>query len=162
MALLNTTCPQCGAPHARKLSVIHAEGLSTVQTDINTVGTYNTIGRQKVTTKGSSTGVQQTQASKDATCPVVPEPFTRGLMFKIITIVTGIILCVGGFFNDSTPIAMLGVVAIIVAFIIPDTATPEEMLKHNEETKHLRAAKDAWAKTFQCGSCNHRFVPPDA
>lgn len=161
MALLNTTCPQCGTPHARKLSVIHAEGLSTVQTDINTVGTFNTIGRQKITTKGSSTGVQQTQASKDAAPPVVPEPLTLGMKFRLSAVVVGIIMCVAGFTNDSTTVATAGIFAILGSFVIPTKATAAELEVHEKKTRHLRAARDAWASTFQCTSCSHRFVPPD-
>ena len=161
MALLNTTCPQCGAPHARKLSVIHAEGLSTVRTDINTVGTFNTIGRQKITTKGSSTGVQQTQASKEAAPPIVPEQLTLGMKCRLSTMVVGIIMCVGGFLNDSTTVATAGIFAVLGSFVIPVKATTAEQEVHDKQTRHLRAARDAWASTFQCSSCSHRFIPSE-
>lgn len=159
MAQLNTTCPKCGAPHARKLSVIHAEGLSTVQTNIDTVGTFNTIGRQKIKTKGTANGTQQTQASKDAAPPVIPTLMTKGALIQGITFAVGIVLCVGGFINDSTSVAMCGVLAIVGAFAIPTKPTPEEQARHDEETAHLRAAKNTWADTFQCSSCGERFVP---
>jgi hypothetical protein len=158
MALLNTTCPVCGAPHARKLSAIHAEGLSTVQTDINTVGTYNTIGRQKVTTKGTATGVQQTQASKDAAPPVVPGLVTKGAVIRGVMTIIGIALCATGFFSDSTAIAILGIVTIGGSFAVSAAATEEELANHRQATKHSQAALDAWADTFQCSACNHRFV----
>jgi hypothetical protein len=135
MALLNTTCPVCGAPHARKLSAIHAEGLSTVQTDINTVGTYNTIGRQKVTTKG-----------------------TKGAVIRGVMTIIGIALCATGFFSDSTAIAILGIVTIGGSFAVSAAATEEELANHRQATKHSQAALDAWADTFQCSACNHRFV----
>lgn len=158
MAQLNTTCPKCGAPHARKLSVIHAEGLSSVQTNIETVGTFNTIGRQQIKTKGTASGTQQTQASKDAAPPEVPEPTTLGLMIRIGGMLSGMALCIGGFFTDSTAVAVIGMAAIVGSFFVPTAPTEKEQREHDEATKHLRAAKEAWANTFQCSACGERFV----
>lgn len=162
MAQLNTSCPVCGAPHARKLSVIHSEGFSTVQTDINTVGTFNTIGRQKIKTKGTATGIQQTQASKDAAPPVVPELMTTGTKIRAAVICLGIIMCAGGFLNDSTAVAICGVFVILGAFAVPTKATEAEQQDYDDRTRHLRVARDAWSDTFQCGACRHRFVPVEA
>lgn len=159
MALLNTTCPKCGAPHARKLSLIHAEGLSKVQTDIDTLGTFNTIGRQQVRTTGTASGVQQTQASKDAACPEVPEPTTSGMMIRNGLLLIGIVMCPIGFFSDAVPIALLGVLLILVSFVIPTAPTEAEQKEHDEATKEQRAAKDAWNNMFQCSACGERFVP---
>lgn len=159
MAQLNTTCPKCGAPHARKLSVIHAEGLSSVQTNIETVGTFNTIGRQKIKTKGASSGTQQTQASKDAAPPEVPEPTTLGLMIHIGGMLTGMALCVGGFFAGSTTIVVIGITATAGSFFVPTAPTQTEQREHDEVTKHLRVAKEAWVNTFQCSACGEKFVP---
>lgn len=53
MASIDTTCPLCEAPHAKKLSVIYSDGLSNVNTSMHSVGTFNTIGRQKITTTGT-------------------------------------------------------------------------------------------------------------
>jgi rubredoxin len=161
MATIDTTCPQCGAPHAKKLSLIHQEGFSTVQTDINTVGTFNTVGRQKIKTTGTATGVQQTQASKNAAPPEVPGIVTRGEVIRGVVIIVGIILCVTGFFSDSVTVAILGASAIVFSFGVPVAATGEELANHRQATKHSQAARDAWEKTFKCSSCGHKFVPSE-
>ncbi|MFS2022543.1 hypothetical protein [Massilia sp. CT11-137] len=159
MATINTTCPVCSTPHAKKLSVIYQEGLSTIQTDINTVSTFNTLGRQKFKTKGTANGTQQTQASKDAAPPVVPKLVTTGMWIQGMLIALGIVMCVGGMINSATVVAIFGIVVIVGSFAVPVKPTEIEQRDYDERTKHLRAAKEAWADTFMCGSCGHKFVP---
>lgn len=161
MAQLNTTCPTCGAPHARKLSVIHSEGFSTVQTNINTVGTMNTIGRQKITTKGTATAVQQTQASKDAARPIVPKLTSAGrskqagIVFAAIFI--GIVGTIAGY-----PICLIvGLAMSMCTLLIDGDPTPEEIVQYNKATQDVRARADLWDKTFQCGACSYKFVPSE-
>jgi hypothetical protein len=161
MTTIDTTCPVCSAPHARRLAVIHAEGISTVQTDINTVGKFNTIGRQKITTKGTATGVQQTQASKDAARPIVPKLVSRGQKIQYgIAILGGVIsfygLCVGW-----PLISGAGVVFAFGVVLVSGKPTPEEIARFNDETQEIRAAADLWDKTFQCVACGERFVPSE-
>lgn len=158
MAQLNTTCPKCGAPHARKLSVIHAEGLSSVQSNIETVGTFNTIGRQQIKTKGASSGTQQTQASKDAAPPEVPEPTTQGQMIRTWGMLVGMAVGIGGLFTGYTGLAAIGVMLSGGSLLVPTAPTEAEQKEHDEATKHLRAAKEAWGNTFQCSACGERFV----
>jgi hypothetical protein len=161
MAQLDTTCPKCAAPHARKLSLIYEEGISTVQTDINTVSTFNTVGRQKFKTKGTANGTQQTQASKDAAPPVVPKLVTTGMWIQGMLIALGIVMCVGGMINSATVVAIFGIVVIVGAFAVPVKPTEIEQRDYDERTKHLRAAKDAWADTFKCSSCGNKFIPSE-
>lgn len=54
---IDTTCPNCAAPHAKKLSVIYKEGLSTIQMTSKSTGTgkTNNIIRTKITTTAMST-----------------------------------------------------------------------------------------------------------
>jgi hypothetical protein len=120
------------------------------------------LHRQKIKTKGTTNGTQQTQASKDAAPPTVPTPLTNGAIIQGIVMVLGIALCIGGFLNDSTAIAMCGVVTILGSFAIPTTPTEQEQAKHDSETASLRAARDAWSDTFQCSACGERFVPAEA
>ena len=142
--------------------MIHAEGLSTVQTDINTVGTFNTIEWQKITTKGSSVGMQQTQASRDAAAPVVPPLATLGMKIRLSLLSLGIVMCIGGIFSGAYEVGVFGIVVILGSFMVPIEATSTEQENYDKETKHLRAAREAWVDTFQCSACAHRFVPSEA
>jgi hypothetical protein len=162
MAQLNTTCPACGAPHARKLSVIHAEGISTVKTDINTVGTLNTIGRQKITTRGTSTGVQQTQESKDAARPVVPPLHSNGAVLRGVIVFLGLVALGVGVVSGMTFLIVAGFAIALCSLLVSADATPEEIAAHNEKTKDVQAASALWDKTFQCGACGNRFVPSES
>jgi hypothetical protein len=159
MAHLNTACPQCSAPHARKLSVIHTEGLSTVQANVNTVGKLNTVGGQKIKTTGTINGTQQTQASKDAAPPIVPKVVTVGAWIQGLLIAVSIVIIIGGIINFMMPLAVCGAVMLVASFAVPTKSTEAEQRRHDEKTAHLQAAKDVWEKTFQCGSCGNRFVP---
>lgn len=162
MATLNTTCPVCGAPHARKLSVVHAEGISTVETNINTVGKINTIGRHKITTKGTANGVQQTQASKDAARPTVPTLMSRGQKIQYGIAITGGLISFYGLCIGWPLISGAGVAFAFGVVLVSGKPTPEEIARFNDETWEIRAAADLWDKTFQCSACNHRFVPTQA
>lgn len=72
---INTTCPNCAAPHAKKLSIIYKEGLSTLQMTSESKGTgkTNNIIRTKITTAtvSAGTGVQQSQLSQDSAPPAM-------------------------------------------------------------------------------------------
>lgn len=161
MATIDTTCPVCSAPHARRLAVIHAEGISTVQTNINTVGKMNTIGRHKITTKGTANGVQQTQVSKDAARPSVPKLVTRGQKIQFGIAILGGVISFYGLCTGSPLLSGGGVVFAFGVVLVSGKPTPEEVARFNDETQEIRAAADLWDKTFQCGSCGHRFIPSE-
>src|SRR5438067_105912 len=94
MARIDTTCPECGAPHARKLSVIHSEGISQVQTNVDTVGKLNTVGRHKIETKGTLNGTQQTEVSRIAAPPVMAEGGSTGMAIKVLLGFVGALISV--------------------------------------------------------------------
>ncbi|HSV54635.1 MAG TPA: hypothetical protein VLJ57_21105, partial [Burkholderiaceae bacterium] len=121
---LDTTCPVCTAPHARKLSLVYEEGLSSAIVTTQSVGKANTIGAHKITTTGTSTQVQQTQLSQSAAPPppvaalvsagarargnailvafvlallvafANGKGFLHGLLFFVMTFIVGIVLSV--------------------------------------------------------------------
>jgi hypothetical protein len=169
MALLNTACPRCGATNAKLLSVIYEEGLSTSEGEYQSEGRTNTIARVKVTTKGTSSGVSQTAASKAAAPPSLPNLSGYGsdAMAKIILSGLGIALVsslVTLGVTDSGGKAILIFLFFAVGSFLLSTAFNSKPksgdLKaywkaHPEEyKKHLD-----WPKTFSCGSCANRFIP---
>lgn len=170
MASINTTCPRCNAPHAKKLSLIYSEGICTVQSSTQSVGHTNTIGKVKITTAGTTTGVQQSEASKGAAPPFVPELVSIGAKSsKMLTTTYGCILAVVvpmiAIVSDASFLVVIGIAAVILllTFIlvscIDDKPSTEETKAYEDATKTERAAYDKWNQTFACGSCEHRFIP---
>lgn len=169
MALLNTTCPLCDAPHAKKLSVIYSEGLSNVNTSIQSVGTLNTIGRQKITTNGTVAGIQQTDASRKASPPILPPLVSQGTKNTGLLMVGGLIVLwflwfilikFGMGMLMSFGLVMAMVVALIFKVANIDTKpTKEEIDLYEEKNKIQLDAYRKWEHIFACNSCGHRFVP---
>lgn len=172
MALLNTTCPLCDAPHAKKLSVIYSEGLSNVNTSIQSVGTLNTIGRQKITTNGTVAGIQQTDASKKAARPIVPS-FTSNGANKLERLVIGgailavvYMIIVGNYGGGA--MAFFGGLIVLIMIIssmasnIDVKPTQEEIDLYEEKNKIQLDAYRKWEHTFACNSCGHRFIPDES
>lgn len=169
MALLNTTCPLCDAPHAKKLSVIYSEGLSNVNTSIQSVGTLNTIGRQKITTNGTVAGIQQTDASRKASPPIVPPLVSQGKKEAILLKLGGfVVIFFLSFLLINSGLGVwaifsLVIVMVIALFYILETfdvePTKEEIDLYEEKNKIQLDAYRKWEHTFACNSCGHRFIP---
>jgi hypothetical protein len=169
MATIDTVCPVCGAPHARKLSVIYGEGRSLVHSKVQTVGKTNTIAQVKVTTQGKMHGVTQSDASRAAAPPVIPplrsaatdmKTFVIGLSFVVGFIVPIAMFCAGAGFFASMGLAVLILVGgCTIGALQGDAATDAEIAAHKEKHREAYAAVERWKDTFACGSCAHRFVP---
>lgn len=172
MALLDTTCPLCEAPHAKKLSLIHSEGLANVYTSMHSVGTFNTIGRQKITTTGTVAGIQQTDASRRAAPPFVP-PLVSDATKSIGSLVFGglliiVLVCfMAGVSGAAAETILFMVIAMIVAlfFIARSLNVPptqKEIELYQAENKDQLEAYRKWENTFSCNSCGHRFIPEES
>jgi hypothetical protein len=169
MALLNTTCPRCGTPHARKLSVIYSEGLTVSHGTAQSVGKLNTIGGQKITTSGTTFSTQQTDASKRAAPPFVPVLVSEGskaqtramyVGFAIITIVIFIMMFSGVSFLKVIGSFLVASIILIVINGSTDTKpTEEEIQKHQNTFKREYAAYEEWERMFSCTSCGSKFLP---
>jgi hypothetical protein len=168
MPTLNTTCPVCAAPHAKRLSTIHTEGLSTSSGTLESVGQFNTIGRQKITTKGSTKGVTQTAASLAAAPPDAPLFISKGQhKRRAVWFVTGLIALISVIFtltNASMEIALLvagaiAAVGVALSLAIDASPLPGEEDEHRLEFTEEYKAYEQWEDTFACGSCGERFVP---
>jgi hypothetical protein len=169
MALIDTTCPRCNATHARKLSLIHAEGISTLQSSMQSVGQANTIGRVKITSTGTATGVQQSAASKGAAPPEIPELVSDGTRTRNYALYGGVILTIFcGFIAIVSDASLLSTLAVVFGVIclsygattfINTEPSASELSEWRERTATERRMHEDWEKTFACGSCGHRFIP---
>jgi hypothetical protein len=169
MAAINTTCPRCNAPHAKKLSLIYSDGISTVQSSTQSVGQVKTIGRVKFSTAGTTTGMQQSEASKDAAPPFVPALVSLGTKSKSKTSIYGLVLAFvvaviimqsgGSLFNVISGILIVCGLTALVVFCIEEKPSDEETKEYQRSTKAERTAYDKWSKTFACGSCGEHFIP---
>jgi len=163
MADLDTTCPRCGAPFAKLLSVIYQEGLSTVETASESVGHTNTIGRVKIKTSGSTEGVAQTAASRAAAPPNVPKLIPKGESMQAVAGYGG--AAIGGLIAFAMQSFLALIPAVLVGFVVGLFLAPNgqpteaEREEHKRNTAKERQAYEDWKKTFRCNSCAHRFIP---
>ena len=159
MATIDTTCRNCAAPHARKLSLIYAEGLSTSAGRVDATSTFQTIGRQQIKTTGVTNSTQQTGASKEAAPPEIPELVSHGRTIKTCVMLGGIAGCIVGFFFDAYPLGVAGILALGGSVLI--STDPEEEEEEAHKRKHQEAYDELkiWENTFACSSCGHRFIP---
>lgn len=168
MEKIDTTCPRCDAPHARKLSLIFQEGLSTVNTTSTSVGTTSTIAPVKVTTVGSTSSIQQSQASAAASPPFIPpirtagqDKHTRYLWIAILWPFVMLFILPSGFgFGVKFLIVAGGFLGFFIASCTCNQAPTEmEVIAHRAQHGAQFDALDLWNETYACNSCAHRFVP---
>lgn len=165
---IDTTCTRCGAPFAKRLSVIYSDGLTTVSGQSQASSKMNTIGGHKATTTTASSGVQQTAASRAAAPPPMPafvKGHNEGLLWTIL---------IAGFFLTFvlafaivqsfilSPLVLIG--GLFFSFFFarlisehPDPSPEELAAWKAANAEQIKAAED-WKETFECGSCGNRFV----
>jgi hypothetical protein len=176
---IDTTCPECGAPYAKKLSLIYSEGKSTVHLTSQSTGTAKTIGKQKISTEGTSAGIQQSEISKAAAPPPTVPPFVLTsldpgagiaifIMMAAIVLVPILAIFTPVTFKGAMSVWGVGMVAVLfVAALTKTKLTDEEKLarEKNERIEYekrvapQRKALDDWNNTFHCNACGHRFIP---
>lgn len=169
MALLNTTCPRCGAPHAKLLSVIHRDGISTVETTTQSVGKTNTIAQVKITSSGTTSGISQSEASKAAAPPFVPPLVSEGQRTASQALVGGVaigfvvalmaVFSGGGFVTALLCAAFFTIAGIVVSANTSQQATKQEKEEYQRKYAKELQARENWSKTFACSACAFRFIP---
>ena len=169
MLRIDTSCPKCGAPFAKKLSLIHTEGISTVNTSTQSVGVTNTIGKVTISSAGTTVGVQQSVLSKSAAPPALPPFQSSGaqLRGKVALYGYAIAWVVPFLFIKSfnsgvafvgTILGLSAIVAVIVTRV--ETApTAQELRGYETNSERERHALEEWNSTFACSACGHRFIP---
>lgn len=166
---IDTTCPKCRTPHARKLALIYAEGKTVIDQTVNTVGTFNTIGRQQITTTGSIRGVNQSEASKSAAPPAIPRLRSRGEVTKswaitgcLILPIVAFVIAMNGGASFAACMTVAGVVLAVLAAVASFTdihPAQDEIDEHRARYPNEYAAYAEWEQTFGCVGCGYRFIP---
>jgi len=175
---LDTNCPKCGAPHAKKLSVVYSEGISTVQISSQSLSATNTIGKIEISTSGNSTGIQQTEHSRSA----APPPPILSLIdiqkmnvAQLRTAIFFIGFCCSlalpflikfffkadpGFF--STIFIGLLITVAVGALYKPPGPGEAEQIAHQTRVEERQKEIDNWNITFACTQCGTRFIPRES
>jgi predicted nucleic-acid-binding Zn-ribbon protein len=167
--MLDTKCPNCGAPHARKLSLIFHEGLSNSGSVQHSKSVTKTIVKMRIATTGHSSGSQQTNLSASAAPPLM---FNKPLISKAQNSrkegMIGIFIFSAfmGFSFSSSAIGFFGiflgggtVASMILWMLMSGEATHREKEEHEKSTATNNAAQEEWNRTFSCNSCGNRFIP---
>lgn len=166
---INTTCPKCGAPHARKLSVIYSEGIISVNTTAIARTQSTAILKIKHNTKSEASGLQQSDISKNAAPPLS----SVGIMKTASDARAGIIGFIGfigmgliGFFVSKSFLGFVGyflgggLLAVLLAYSIFDSgATDEEKRNHQNKIDEFQLKLMNWECTYMCNHCGERFIP---
>lgn len=177
---IDTTCPNCLAPNAKKLSVLHKEGLSTVQfattSTSNSKGTVKNILRTKISTtsKGTGTGegIQQSQLSKDTAPPAIftPPPISKaGTKRQGDVLITGVITTivlsifemavVGTFLGFIITFVGSTLATIVILMTIDTGLSSDEQVEYDKFISERGEVIKNWNQTFACIACGHRFIP---
>jgi len=168
----DTTCPNCNAPYARKLSLIYDEGLSTGQSQSISTGSTNTIVKIKLSTTESSTSVQQTRLSKSAAPPAIyipsPQVISKGGQLKEKVLVMGIIASIllptlamnmfNTFFGFMGTIIGAILMTIVISMLIDTKLTDEEQVEYDKLVSNQKKALENWNNTYACNVCGHHFI----
>lgn len=145
--LNNLACIKCGATEVRRLSLIYQEGLSTISTQSQTMGSsFGSGGAAFGSASTATTGHQQTALSKKASPPTKKHTILWAMsagLFGVLTI--GNIVSGPGFGT----LIILGITAASVRFAMQAklynaTAFPE---------LHQR-----WERSFMCNRCGEVFA----
>lgn len=169
---INTTCPKCGAPHARKLSVIYSEGIVTVNTTAIASTQSTAIIKIKHNTESVASGLQQSDISKSAAPPLS----SVGIMENASGSRAGIIGFMGfigmgviGFFVSKSVLGFLGyflgggLLSVVLAnFIFDSGSTDEEKSSHQKKIDEYQSRLMDWERTYMCNHCGERFIPESA
>ncbi len=172
MEKINTTCPKCGAPHARKLSIIYSEGLVSVNTLAIASTKSNTIIKVKHSTESTTSGLQQNNISKNAAPPlssVGPLQSASDSRAGFIGFIGFIAMGLIGFFVSKSFLGFVGyfigggLIAVISAYFIFDSgATEEEKNNHQKKLDEYQKKLMDWERTYMCNHCGERFMPESA
>jgi len=170
MPTIDTSCPDCGAPHARRISLIYVEG----QTSGHELHQYQSKTKSvlpvKIETTGASTTSTQSHLSQQLAPPPSPNPIPQsvsdsekmGVVFGI-ALAAGVGVCV--WLWDVKIVALFfGALTAILVFLIGSGVfrrplTPVEQATHQQTSDAAKAELDRWNQSFLCMVCGTKFVP---
>lgn len=142
-------CPTCGSDDVRRLSVVHAEGLSTVETvgepKAAVHGTRHQPWRESIRAVATS----QSLASAQAAPPARKEPLLVGCVAVIMMVIAG---------------TVLGLIASLPGFLVGAGVVGwifwgQLKSARRWNTEEYPALLAQWQRTFRCDRCGARFQP---
>lgn len=143
---MSIECPKCGATEVRKLSLIYDEGLSTINTQSQTVGFGFGGGGMATGSAGTSTvGRQQTALSKRAAPPA------KKLWWLW-----------GGAAAVAAPMALGGILhpglgtLLLIGFTAWAVRSAMKGREYNGQV--LPGLLDRWQRSWMCNRCGDMFV----
>jgi len=145
--ITNLACTKCGAAEVRRLSLIYQEGLSTINTQSQTMGSsFGGGGAAFGSASTHTTGRQQTALSKQASPPA-----------KKHTILWSISAGMFGFFSLAG-LAHPGVGTLVTIAI---TAASVRFALQAKAFNALKFPElhQRWERSFMCNRCGEVFTP---
>lgn len=142
---MSLECPSCHCHNVQKLSIVYASGISS-GTSVG-VGVSSGGGVGIGTAKNSF----QTELSKSAAPPTLQPNNKYGL---VACGVVCFIISLGAVYFDGP--AGMGFISFCggIFFVVLSQTELIKRLDDIADSQH-----NAWAKTFMCQACGHRFIP---
>lgn len=168
--MINTTCPKCNAPHAKKLKLIYEDGVTSInQQSISSTKT-NIIINPKIKTNAITSGENVSKLAESVAPPSEPNlnylipknPILAPLLIMILSIIYGIF---GEKFMYVILSPFIGAIALVVFSTIKsmtDDGKMEEAIakkKMEERTLEYKKKLEKWENTFMCMQCGEKFIP---
>ena len=176
--MINTTCPKCNAPHAKKLKLIYEEGITSVNQQSTSLTKTDLIINPKIKTSSTISGESISKLAKSVAPP--REPNLSNLSVRhapiltfLIPLLVMVMSVIYGIFSEKFLYVILSpfvgaIVGAIPAVIIEDiiSKTPEgkrkeEVAKEKIKERKVEHEKELvrWESTFMCMQCGEKFIP---
>lgn len=138
-------CPKCRSPETKKLSAVWRDGYysTSATTGGVGVGSGGSIGVGAAKTNGTSQNLSSAGAS-----PPEKQTYAGGIFGAIVGGLAALIALTGGAIVFGL---IAGVFAVACGFAAAGA------MKYNDED--YPRERNTWERTFQCGRCEHRFIP---
>jgi hypothetical protein len=140
-------CPTCGSDEVRRLSVVHADGLSTVKTVGLSKPAGHGAGHHPQRESIATAATMQSLASAQAAPPARREPLLVGCGALICMLLAGIVL---------------GLIASVPGFLIGAGVVGWIFWRQLQSARRWNADEypallAQWQRTFRCDHCGARF-----
>lgn len=168
--MINTTCPKCNAPHAKKLKLIYEDGVTSVNQQIISSTKTNLIINPKIKTNSITSGENVSKLAESVAPP--SEPNLTDLSVKnsifppLLVMITSIIY---GIFAEKFLYVILspfvGAVAAGVFYVVKSMTLEGKMEekiaqeKMEERISEYKKEVVRWENTFMCMQCGEKFIP---
>jgi len=145
--MTNLACTKCGAAEVRRLSLIYQEGLSTINTQSQTMGSsFGGGGAAFGSASTNTTGQQQTALSKQASPPAKKHTILWSIAAAIVGFMTLGSLAHPGLGD------LIGIAATAASVRFALQAKAYNALKFPELYQR-------WERSFMCNRCGEVFTP---